>query len=386
MINEVSVSLRSDQRVTLLPAGSLRRLPLASDAACLLALCGFSLAVVHSELMAERPQLVGTAVFLDLVVTTAACHWLLGVRLGGLPAWTVIPLAGAGLALSQLILPASVVERGLLPLALAGVVEGALLLLVALRIRTVARGFRAERQRGADGFAAFEAGLLGLGAYAAPAARWARLELELWYFALAGWLSKAHVPAGAAAFSHHREAGWSVIAGVLALLILIEGALVHLWLESAGFELLKWLLFAGHVYGLIWLLGDAQALRLRRTLLHSVALGAGSPQLVLDLRLGVRARARFALSEMAEVSTGTWDEARPNEQLLSVSGPANLRIAFHTDVQLTPALRAPVRLRALLVQVDEPARLAAALSEGMQRSPTALHGRTAPPAARRGPE
>jgi hypothetical protein len=318
--------------------------------------------------MAESPRLVGTAVFLDLVVTTTACHWVLGVRLGGLPAWTVVPLAGAGLTLSQLILPASVVERGLLPLALAAVVEGSVLLLAALRIRTVARGFRAERQQGADAFAALEAGLLSLGAYAAPVARWARLELELWVFAFTGWLSRAHVPAGAAAFSHHREAGWSALAAVLAMLVVIEGALVHLWLESAGFELLKWLILAAHAYGLIWLLGDAQALRLRRTLLHSIALDGGPEQLVLDLRVGVRARARLALSEMVAVQLGTWDRAQPGEHLLRVSGPANLRISFRAEARLVPALGAPVRLHTLLLQVDEPVRLAAALRERMKRS------------------
>jgi hypothetical protein len=90
---------------------------------------------------------------------------------------------------------------------------------------------------------------------------------------------------------------------------------------------------------------------------------------VLDVRVGVRARGRFALSELAEVRTGTWDQAQPGEHLLTVSGPANLRIAFRAEVELAPALRAPVRLRALLLQVDEPARLAAALSQHLRRSP-----------------
>lgn len=348
--------------------GAVRVAPIVSDVLCLLAVYGFALAVVRSFLMEQSPQLVGTAVFLDLVVTTGVCHWLLGVRLGGLPLWTVIPVTGAGSGLSQLILPASVVERGMLPLALAGAVEGAVLLLVAVRIRTVARGFRAARREGAEVFAALEAGLLSLGAYAAPVARWARLELEVWFFAFTGWLSKTRVPAGAAVFSHHREVGWSAIAAVLALLMVIEGALVHLWLDSAGFGLLKWLVFSAHVYGLIWLLGDAHALRLRRTLLHSGPAGSGVGP-VLDVRVGLRARGRFALSEMAEVRAGTWDQAQPGEQLLRVSGPANLRIAFRADVELAPALRAPVRLRALLLQVDEPARLAAALTEQMRRSP-----------------
>lgn len=214
-----------------------------------------------------------------------------------------------------------------------------------------------------DAFGALEAGLLALGAHAAPVARWARLELELWFFAVTGWWSKPHVPAGAAAFSHHREVGWPAIAAVLTMLVVVEGALVHLWLDSAGLTLLKWLVCAAHVYGLIWLLGDAQALRLRRTLLWA------GDEPCLDVRVGVRGSGRFALSQLAEVRMGSWDGAGPGEQLLSVSGPANLRITFRQEAQLALALRAPVRLQVLLLQVDEPARLAAALNEQMRHLP-----------------
>lgn len=343
-------------------SGSVRLAPVVSDVVCVLAVYGCALAVARSLLMVESPQLVGTAVFLDLVVSTAACHWVLGVRLGGLPAWTVIPLAGAGLTLSQVILPGSVLERGLLPLALAALVEGAAFVLVAARVRTVAAGFRAERQRGADVFCALEAGLLALGAYAAPLARWARLELELWFFALCGWLWRPRVPVGAAAFSHHREVGWSAIAAVLTTLVFVEGGLLHLCLESGGFLLVKWLVLASHVYALIWLLGDAQALRLRRTLLHP------GVDACLDVRVGVRARARLELSQIADVRAGSWDSAQPGEQLLSVTGPANLRISFRQEAQLSRSLRAPAPMSALLLQVDEPGRLAAALSERVQRS------------------
>lgn len=341
--------------------GAVRWLPLVWDVLCLLAVYCFALAIVRSVLMVQSPQLLGTAVFLDLVITTAVCHWLLGVRLGGLPAWTVLPLAGVGVTAGHFMLPASVVEHGALPLALAAVVEGAALLLVALRVRTVAAGFRAARRSGADVFAAFEAGLLSLGAYAAPVARWARLELEVWFFAFTGWFSHARVPVGASGFSHHREVGWSAIAAVLVLLVMIEGTLVHLGLDSAGLPRVKWLVFAAHSYGLIWLLGDAHALRLRRTL---VSAGAAPS---LEVRVGVRAHGRFSVSEISELSTGTWDSAEPGEQLLSISGPANLRIAFRQEQQLALALRAPVPLRGLLLQVDEPVLLAAEIRAQMQR-------------------
>jgi hypothetical protein len=339
------------------PPITVRPAPVVAGLLCVLALYGVSLAIARSLLLEQSPELVGTAVFLDLVVTSTVCHWLLGVRLGGLPPWTVVPLAGLGLTLSHFILPDSVVDGGALPLMLAAGVEGAALLLVAVRIRTVARGFRAARSAGADAFGALEAGLLALGAYAAPVARWARLELELWWLAFAGWLLRPRAPAGSTTFSHHREPGWSALAAVLTLLMLIEGALLHLWLDSAGLELVKWLVCAAHAYGLIWIVGDAQALRLGRSWLEAGA----EPS--LHVRVGVRGRGRFALSDISGVQVGSWDSAVSGEQMLRVSGPANLRISFRREVLLATALAAPVPIRALLLQVDEPARLAALLSE-----------------------
>jgi hypothetical protein len=345
--------------------GTLRPAPIAWDAFVLCGLYALSLAVASSELMTASPQLVGTAVLLDLVVSAVLCHWLLGVRLGGVPAWTLVPLAGAGATLGHLILPPGVVADGGVALTLVAAVEGAALLLVVARIRTVVAGYRAERRRGADAFSALEAGLLALGAYAAPVARWARLELELWCFAFFGWFARVRVPAGAAAFSHHREPGWSALAAVLTLLVLVEGALAHLWLASAGFVALKWLALAVHAYGLIWLWGDAHALRLRRTLLHT----AGEP--CLELCIGVRARARLAPSDITEVRAGSWDAAAGGEQMLRISGPANLRITFRQDVCFHLALRAPVGVRVLLLQVDEPGRLATLLAEHARLPPAA---------------
>jgi hypothetical protein len=338
-------------------------MPIISDALCWLGLCGVSLAVVSSQLMVRNPQLVGTAVFLDLVLTASAGHWLLGVHWGRLPPWTLIPVASLGLIVSQVILPSSVVSQGILPLALAAVVEVLALLFVALRIRTVVGGYRSARRQGLDAFSAFQAGLQALGAYAAPVARWARLELELWFFACTGWFSRPRVPARAVAFSHHREGGWSAIALVLTLLVVIESVLMHLWLASAGFVTVQWLLLALHAYALIWILGDAHALRLRRTTLRSLPDGG----VELDLCVGVRARARVPLSAIADARLGSWDVAQPGERLVRVAGPANVRIAFCQDVQLDRALGAPASMRVLLLQVDEPALLVRALVEQRPR-------------------
>ena len=68
-----------------------------TDLAIIVALVIVSWAFAGSSLLQEQPRLVGYAILLDLTVTVAVCHWLCGVRLGGMPAWTLIPLLALGL-------------------------------------------------------------------------------------------------------------------------------------------------------------------------------------------------------------------------------------------------------------------------------------------------
>jgi len=210
-----------------------------------------------------------------------------------------------------------------------------------------------------SGRAFLEARLLALGPHTAPLARWLRLELELWGFCLFGWYLRPRVPQGATAFTHHQDAGWSAIAGVLALLIVVEGAAVHLWLAHAGHTVAMWIAMGVHVYGLVWIVGDAMALRVNRTCLLAAQDGA---EPFLELRMGIRARGRFPLSSLVEVKTGTWDAAGPEERLVRISGPANVKLGFERAMELKPMLGAPVEIMGLLLQVDDPHRFERALS------------------------
>jgi hypothetical protein len=287
---------------------------------------------------------------LDLVLTSAVCHYFLGVRWGGLPAWTIVPVAAFGLTLSRIILPAGIGDAGLVPLLALAVVEGAVLVLAIVRITKISAAFREARRDGAHRLDAFQLGLLALGPHAAPLARWARLELEIFSLALAGW-RRPHVPSSALAFTHHRAAGWSAIAGALALLLIVEGVVLHLWLQQAGHTIAMWTAFGLHAYGLVWVMGDALALRNKRTLLI-----ANGRQPMLDVNVGVRGHGRFPLSRIATVTSGTWEAAGTDERLVNVAGPANVKLTFDRPMSFQPMFGAAVEVQGLLVQVDEPER------------------------------
>ena len=66
----------------------------ALTSAFLLALVGVVVAwlVTNSRYFDAEPALIGYAVVFDLTLTAAACHWFLGIRLAGMPTWSLLPL------------------------------------------------------------------------------------------------------------------------------------------------------------------------------------------------------------------------------------------------------------------------------------------------------
>ncbi len=300
---------------------------------------------------------VGYAILLNLTLGTALCHWLIGVRLGGAPAWTLIPLLAIGLALGRLLLPAEIASTGTLPLVALALVEGAVLVLVVVRLRAIIRAYRLAKRAGAESFDALEMGVLELAPQAPGVAAWVRLELQLWALMLVGWFFKPMPADAPKVFTHHRESGWFGFVGVLCFVLLIEGALVHWWLHASGYIVAKWVLFALHVYTFVWLIGDAQAIRIYRSSLRKLG-----DHWFLFLSVGLRQRARIAVSDVAEVTTGGSDKAGEGELLAVVQGAANVRLAFRTPANVRPMLGAAKPTQSLLLQVDEPEDFRAALS------------------------
>lgn len=321
--------------------------------------------IAHSHLLASSPRLVGSALLIDLVFSAAFCQWLLGVRFGGLPAWTVIPVAAVGLALSRWSLPADVSASGALALLTVAVVEGAALVLLCVRAAALARAFRAARAQGAERLDAVEQALSAMTPFAPGAARWARLEIEVWYLAVCGPFLRPRAYADGAAFTHHREAGWSAIAIVLGLLVLAEGAAAHVWLKGAGHPVAMWIAFGVHVYTLAWISADARALSLYRTALVSSGPSRGA---ALEVRVGLRARAVIPLSRLVAAQLGDWEVAGPGQVLVTVSGPANVKLELSAPVELRRALGAPVTVDTVLLQVDDGRAFVRALEAARARS------------------
>lgn len=192
--------------------------------------------------------------------------------------------------------------------------------------------------------------------------RWLELERALWSLALLGWRKQAPRPDDSM-FTHHKQANWTMIAGVLSALVVVEGTVVHLWLQGAGYVLATWAALGLHVYLLAWIMGDAQAIRLYATRVSVQPDGVR----VVALRVGLRGSAIIPLAHIAEVTTGTWDEALKDGELVSVSGFANVSFTFDRPIAFEPMLGKRRQITSLRVQVDDPERFLRAIDRSTPR-------------------
>lgn len=331
---------------------SLRRTPLLVDAGALALIALVAGLTSTSSAAAREPELLGVAILFDATVTAGLAHAWLGVRRGGLPAWTVIPVAALGWLATSLLLPPALAPSGSLALAIGAVVELSVVGLAVVRARRLLAAARAARREGADGFEALEEGVRAVLPFAPALATWVRLEAELWWLAVAGWLRRA--PRGDGTFTHHKGPHWSVLVTVLGALSLAEATVVHLVLTSNGWIGASWVALVLHGWGLAWLAGDAHALRLRPSRVDGDA---------LRLSVGVRFRARIPLADIEAAQTGEWTAAdvEPSAAAARVFGEANVRLDLRAPARVTAFFRRPREVRRVYVQVDEPARFVRAI-------------------------
>jgi hypothetical protein len=305
---------------------------------CFAAVVAFVLAaeslVLASHGFTRHPAPLRAAVIFDLCVVPALFWWLLFVRKGLTRPRTVARVLVLGVAFCALLFGREVrllalpIELGLIYVAFTSV-RG------ALRARA-----------SADAATALRNGLCeALGDNAA--ARAVAAELSVLWYAVFSHGRKA--PDG---FTAYKRAGWGPIYAALALATVGEAIGVHFLLRRFG-PLAAFGGIALHVYVLLWLLGDLRALKLR-----PISVEAG----VFHLRLGLRWEADIPLTLIEKVERCGAGTAIGDGRRLGVLGSPNLRIALREPVTLVGLFGVRRTASALLLQVDQPEDLAAALS------------------------
>jgi len=193
---------------------------------------------------------------LDLTLTATAATWWLGVRRGGLPRRAPFVVLAVGALTARLLLSTGLPGAPGLALAAALALELATLALIAVRVRRLVRGLR--RGAGLPAILRIADALEDVG-IPRRVARILTTELATMSLALTGWVRRAP----RAGFSVHRTHCSLAIHAVLGFLIALETVALHLLIARVS-EVGAWISTGCSIYAVLWLVGDAHALRLGR--------------------------------------------------------------------------------------------------------------------------
>jgi len=249
--------------------------------AALAAVYATCFAILASPQLAASPA-VGAGVALDLTVTAAALVYLIAVRSQHLPPAAVGLVAIGGMIVAHRQLagtPATSVV-----LAIGGAFEIGVVTLAAVGLWHIRRDIASGRASPLD---ALEAAL-GRAGLPRRLTAFVATELALLGHVLLGWRAPRR---GAGDFTVHVEKGWLLYAGTFAALAAVETVGLHVVVHPHA-PVLAWVLTALSLYGVLWIVGDALALR------------RGGVRIADDglrIEIGVRWRARLRWSQIAGV-------------------------------------------------------------------------------------
>lgn len=325
-------------------------LSVAAFAAGAAAILLISRSVVASSAYAARPTVFAAAVTWDLSVTAAVLFWFTLVRGGIAPPASAVAVLLGGLSVAAAVLPPG--ERAL-PLR-AGTWAAPLELLIVARLGIAARKL-AQKLAVLGNDQPFEVtfrdaarGALGPNVLAEALST----EVAFSWMAFCSWRKAPHVPSGTRAFSTARRVGFGAVVGA----VLIAGVgetvglhfLVARWSGTAA-----WVLTALSVYSALWLVGEWRALELRPVLLTATA---------LEIRIGLRWRARVPRSSITAVCSGPDERGHPGAPRASALGAPNLYVHADEEIVLHGLFGRTRRAACVGLRVDDPEALRAALT------------------------
>ena len=217
--------------------------------------------ITHRVEFSQRPLLpVGVAA--DVLVCLPALFYFLVMRPYRLPLSSLISVLGACLALAFWLIPGPQQQPLRVLRLLPALLEAATIGLAMARARCLVRAYRAAYAHEPRFWPSAQAAVRSLGAVG----QLLLTEINLLRYAFLGWWATPETTVRATAFSGHRESGFMALIATAAAVLTVEAACVHLLAQRWHPGLALWLLFLDG-YGIVFLIGHAQAVRLRPALL-----------------------------------------------------------------------------------------------------------------------
>ena len=223
-------------------------------------------AIVRSRAFAANADVAAWGVTFDLTISIPVLYWFLIVRSGKAPAFSVAPVFLVGAAIAAFLLPRGQQEF-LRELKFFAIPAAEVVLIAALVQRL--RRMRLESSASADPYIRISTALRAIIGNA-RAAEIVASEVSIFYYALFCWRKQPKEVQGHA-FTVHERSGWGTVLACILVLIVAEGIGMHLLL-SMWSPVAAWVWTALDVWGVLWLLGDYHALRLRRSSIDDEAL------------------------------------------------------------------------------------------------------------------
>ncbi|HYU34569.1 MAG TPA: hypothetical protein VEW48_20660 [Thermoanaerobaculia bacterium] len=303
---------------------------------------------------AARPDLLALGITLDLVVVVPCLVYFLLVRGRGWSPLLVIPAFIVSLAVAGRVLPTSrqqalhVLEWLAIPLEL--IVVG----LVVVKARQVARRMRSAGP--ADPGTLFERmrdaarEVLGANLLSDVLA----FEIAICHHALAGWRTRP--VSSPETFTYHRRVAYGAILGALMLVMIPETIGLHVLLQRWN-ATAAWVLTVLSIYGVFWLLGLYQAVRLRPIRIEEDR---------LLIRIGLKWRVEVPFQDVAAVEIlrgGTVLPKRKDFLRAVVLGDARYLLTLKRPATAEGPYGIRRRVEQIAFTVDEPQRFEAALKD-----------------------
>ncbi len=332
-------------------------LPVVGFVAAALAVYAVALLIVGSQAFVRWPNDLALGVTLDLTIVVPLLYYLLVVRGANAPMITILPV---------LILSAFGAWR-VLPENHHAYLYAVEILLVAAELLIVGWAFAraygearsqpswsVPRDSGEDAVDRLRSRLYRTSPSAErPLAGLLAHELAVFYYAFFFWRVEPPAHTEGIAFTYHRRSGSVALLGALLGIAAVETIVVHL-LVARWNATVAWILTAVGVYGIVWLLGFLQSVRLRPILVTREA---------LHLRIGVLWSARIPLGRIAAITRiqGSAPDRRASDYLYAaVLAEPQLLIELTESIEVHGPFGYTKRdVRRIGLGVDDPASLEA---------------------------
>jgi len=289
------------------------RHPRTAFALTALTVATICVAITRSAAFRINPDVAAWGVTFDLTLTTPLVYYLFLVRPRHVAPLTIIPVFVICMAVAARVIPTGN-QSFLHDLRILGAPMEIVVIAMVVRRAAALRRRGVQHDDALSRFRIVATELTGNARIGDAVG----FEVATFWYAIFGW--RKEEPRDG--FTFHRRNDWPSILACIIVLLVAESIGLHLFVMRYSMTG-AWIVTSVDVYGILWLLGDYQALRLRRTTIDESA---------LTLRYGIRWDVTIERANIASIETvqSQWKRRRV------------LKVAILDEPRLLITLREPM--------------------------------------------